>query len=39
MKYEMKKHILRSAFFLTLLAVGFQTADAQEMRLDSSPKA
>lgn len=40
MKYEMKKHILRIAFVLTILGIGFQTADAQkETRLDSSPKA
>lgn len=38
-KYEMKDYILRAAFVLTLFAIGFQIAAAQEKRLDSSPKA
>lgn len=38
MKYEMKKHFLRVALFVTLFGVGFQTANGQEKRLVQSPK-
>jgi len=37
-KYKMKDYILRGIFVLTLFAIGFQSVDAQEKRLDSSPK-
>lgn len=38
MKYEITKNILRAALVLTLFAIGFQTANAQEKRLAQSPK-